>query len=77
MPAWRKSTRPALATSPFQRTPPEAPPTTEGYSVGGRVTYDRCGLGTVTAVTDDFIEVDFGADDVRRLPAGCPGLSPL
>jgi hypothetical protein len=34
-------------------------------------------MGTVITVTEDFIEVDFGSDDVRRLPAGCPGLSVL
>jgi len=34
-------------------------------------------MGTVAAVSDDYISVDFGDGDVRRLPASSPGLSPL
>lgn len=65
-----------LSTSPFPR--PEIPaPTTSGYSVGDRVTLDRCGMGRVIAVTDTHVTVDFGELGVRALEAGTPGLSLL
>lgn len=65
-----------MATSPFHRPPPEVP-STQDYTVGARVTYDGCGVGRVTAVTEDAVVVDFGNGDVRRLAAGTPGVSLL
>jgi hypothetical protein len=52
-------------------------PTTSGFCVGERVTHDRLGMGCVVAVDPGFITVDFGEGDVRRFPAGTPGLQPL
>ncbi|HYY10067.1 MAG TPA: hypothetical protein VE781_03970 [Kineosporiaceae bacterium] len=65
-----------LATSPFQRETP-APPTTDGFAVGDRVTLDSWGMGRVVAVTPEHVVVDFGAAGVRRIPAGTKGFSLL
>jgi hypothetical protein len=53
------------------------PPTTSGFSVGDRVTYDRFGMGRVVSVDSSFITVDFGEEDVRVFPAGTAGLQPI
>jgi hypothetical protein len=68
--------RQVLATSPFQRfdTPP---PTTDGFSVGGRVTHDRLGLGRILAIDPYFLTVDFGDGVVRQLKAGTKGWQAL
>jgi len=68
--------RRVLATSPFNR-PEVIPPTTSGFSVGDRVTYDRFGMGRVVSVDSSFITVDFGEEDVRVFPAGTAGLQPI
>jgi hypothetical protein len=65
-----------LATSPFNR-PDVRPPTTSGFSVGDRVTYDRFGMGRVVSVDASFVTVDFGGGDVRDFAAGTSGLQPL
>lgn len=65
-----------MATSPFHRPPPVVP-STAAFTVGARVTYDGCGVGRVTAVSEDAVVVDFGNGDVRRLAAGTPGMSVL
>ena len=70
------SRRRILATSPFHR-PEVIPPTTNGFSVGDRATYDRFGMGRVVEVDDSFIWVDFGHEDVRVFAAGTKGLRPL
>ena len=65
-----------LPTSPFVRTP-AAPPTTEGFHVGDRVTLDSWGMGKVTHVAPDYVIVDFGSAGLRRIPAGTKGFSLL
>jgi hypothetical protein len=52
-------------------------PTTNGFSVGDRVTYDRFGMGRVVSLDANFITVDFGEEDVRVFPAGTAGLQPI
>ncbi|MEU1281101.1 hypothetical protein [Streptomyces sp. NPDC005805] len=51
-----------LATSPFNRPAPEAPPV-ELYAVGDRVSHDQFGLGRVLAVEGDnaAVLVDFAS----------------
>ena len=65
-----------LPTSPFRREAAK-PPTTEGFSVGDRVTLDSWGMGKVTEVTPEYVVVDFGAAGLRRIPAGTKGFSLL
>jgi hypothetical protein len=62
--------------SPFARPVPEvAPP--EVYEVNDRVTHDRHGLGTVTAVLDTReVTVNFG-DQTLRVPLPSTKLSRL
>ena len=69
-------TRKVLPTSPFTRID-TAPPTTDGFLVGGRVTHDRFGLGKIVAVDPEFITIDFGGGSVRQLRAGAKGLDRL
>ena len=65
-----------LPTSPFRRETP-APPTTDGFAVGDRVTLDSWGMGRVTEVTDEYLVVDFGSAGLQRIPAGTKGFSLL
>jgi len=68
--------RRVLPTSPFTR-PKIVAPTTNGFAIGDRVTYDRFGMGRVVSVDANFITVDFGEEDVRVFPAGTAGLQPI
>ncbi|MDQ1289031.1 MAG: hypothetical protein QG622_2597 [Actinomycetota bacterium] len=68
--------RRVLPTSPFKRSD-SPPPSTDGYSVGGRVTHDRLGLGRIVAVDPQFLTVDFGCGMVRQLKAGTKGWQSL
>ncbi len=65
-----------LPTSPFRRETP-SPPTTEGFSVGDRVTLDSWGMGRVVEVREDYLVVDFGTAGLRRIPPGTKGFSLL
>lgn len=68
--------RRVLPTSPFQRF--ETPPaTTDGYSIGDRVTHDRLGLGRIIAIDPQFLTVDFSGGIVRQLKAGTKGWQSL
>jgi len=69
-------TRKVLPTSPFRRLD-TAPPTTDGFHVGGRVTHDRFGMGKIVAVDPEFVTVDFGDGSVKQLRAGARGLDRL
>jgi hypothetical protein len=69
-------TRRVLPTSPFQRID-TAPPTTDGFLVGGRVTHDRFGMGKIVAVDAEFVTIDFGGGAVKQLRAGTKGLDRL
>jgi hypothetical protein len=52
--------------SPFNKPEPEPPPA-EVYAVSDRVTHDRYGVGTVTAVVGTAeVTVNFGSE-VRRI----------
>lgn len=53
------------------------PPSTAGFHVGDRVTWDKRGMGRVTDVTEEFVTVDFGDGDLQRIPAGTRGFSVL
>ena len=68
--------RKVLPTSPFHRLD-SAPPTTDGFSVGGRVTHDRFGMGKIIAVDPEFVTIDFGGGSVKQLRAGARGLDRL
>jgi hypothetical protein len=68
--------RRVLPTSPFTREEP-IPPSTAGFAVGDRVTLDTCGMGRVTAVTEDYVVVDFGTAGLRHIEAGTKGFSVL
>ena len=69
-------TRKVLPTSPFQRLD-SSPPTTDGFSVGGRVTHERFGMGKIIAVDPEFVTIDFGDGSVRQMRAGARGLDRL
>lgn len=69
-------TRRVLPTSPFQRIE-TSPPTTDGFSVGGRVTHDRFGMGKIVAVDPEFVTIDFGGGTVKQMRAGARGLDRL
>jgi len=69
-------TRKVLPTSPFRRLD-AAPPTTDGFHVGGRVTHDRFGMGKIVSVDPDFVTIDFGDGAVKQLRAGARGLDRL
>lgn len=66
----------ALATSPFVRTP-EVVHTTEGFSVGDRVTLDSRGMGRVIEVTVQYVVVEFGPGERLSIPPGTRGFSLL
>jgi hypothetical protein len=70
------ATRRVLPTSPFK--PAEiVVHSTDGFSVGDRVTHDRRGMGKVIRVDEQYVTVQFGPDDVCRVPAGAKGFSRL
>ena len=54
--------RRTLVHSPFQPQPAAPVPT---FEVDDRVTHDRYGVGTVSAVSSSEVTVDFGASKVR------------
>jgi FKBP-type peptidyl-prolyl cis-trans isomerase 2 len=75
----RPSARPArrhLPTSPFAREV-VVPATTDGFSVGDRVTADKHGMGRVLQVTEDYVVVDFGSGEPYPILAGTERLSRL
>lgn len=70
------ATRRVLPTSPFK--PKEIViHSTADFSVGDRVTHDRRGMGKVIRVDELYVTVQFGPDDVCRVPAGAKGFSRL
>jgi len=70
------ATRRVLPTSPFK--PKEIViPSTADFSIGDRVTHDRRGMGRVIRVDDQYVTVEFGPDDICRVPAGARGFSRL
>lgn len=71
------STRPAasrrhLSTSPFAAPEPVVP---TDYAVADRVCHERHGLGRVVAVEAGAIVVDFGHDNVVRVPSSSTRIS--
>jgi hypothetical protein len=65
-----------LATSPFRREE-IVRPSTEGFTVGDRVTLDRYGMGRVVALDEVYLTVDFGEGVLRRLSPDARGLTVL
>lgn len=51
-----------LPTSPFA---PPVEPVIEVFEVGGRVSHDTYGVGTVVSLSTGIVTVDFGSQTVR------------
>jgi hypothetical protein len=68
----RKVAPRSLPTSPFSRaTPPELPT----FCAGDRITHDTYGLGRVLIVHGTaYLTVDFGPDQIRRIPVTTRGI---